>query len=265
MIIEEKRPGGASWWGIAAERARACGWQLLAVVAVVTAVRLTFVGLVVYVVPLYPWTPAVRIVLEALLLACEYGLAMRLLAFGPRFAAVLRVPPRQLGLMALWSSLLSVPVLSELLLALYPVVAFDLYRGPVVLVLLLAAFGGLVTAALPAAVFLEGSGLRASWRLLCGSWATALRLGAVALGAFLAESLVQELYAEAFLGSDSPFLALTVQELVAPVHVLAVLALYATYRRSPAARPAGSLAGPAAEPSAYPPVDAAFGAPGAVR
>ncbi|MFF4338946.1 hypothetical protein ACFY00_03270 [Kitasatospora sp. NPDC001540] len=259
MMIEGARPGGASWWGTVAERARACGWQLLAVVAVLTAVRLVVVELVVYVVPPYPWTRAVHIVLEALLLACEYGLAMRLLALGPLFAAVLRVPPRQLGRMALWSSLLSVPVLAQLLLALYPVVAFDLYRGPVVLVLLLAAFGGLVTAPLPAAVFLEGGGLRASWRLLCGSWVTALRLGAIAFGAFLAESLVQELYAEAFLGSDSPFLALTVQELVAPVHVLAVLALYATYLRSPAARPAVPLAGPSAAPSAYPPVEAAFG------
>ncbi|MFE1319507.1 hypothetical protein [Kitasatospora phosalacinea] len=262
MIIEDKRPGGASWWGIVAERARACGWQLLAV----SAVAEVAVEVATYAVPWDDAERVVRTVLVVLLSACEYGLAMRLLAFGPRSAAVLRVPPRQLGLMTLWSALLSVSVLSELLLALSPATAMDLYRGPQWLpVALLALLGGAVAAPLPAAVFLEDGGLRASWRLLRGGWPTALRLCAIALVGAVAELLIQELYVDVFFASESPFVALVTRALVVPLHFALLLALFATYLRSPAARPAGPLAGPAAEPSAYPPVDAAFGAPGAVR
>ncbi|GLW53586.1 hypothetical protein [Kitasatospora phosalacinea] len=260
MIIEGKRPGGASWWGVVAERARACGWQLLAVVAVSAAVEVT-VEVATYAVPQDDAVRVVRIVLLVLLSACEYGPAMRLLAFGPRSAAVLRVPPRQLGLMALWSALLSVSVLSELLLVFSPEAAFDLYRGPQwPAVVILALLGGAVAAPLPAAVFLEGGGLRASWRLLRGGWPTALRLCAVALCGAVAELLVQELYVDVFFASGSPFLALVTRALVVPLHFALLLALFATYLRSPAARPAVPLDGPPAEQSsAYPPVDAAFG------
>ncbi|MFD7735310.1 hypothetical protein ACFV6F_33620 [Kitasatospora phosalacinea] len=260
MIIEGKRPGGASWWGIVAERARSCGWQLLAVVAV-AAVAEFVVELATYVVPQDETGRVARVVLFALLSACEYGLAMRLLASGPRSAAVLRVPPRQLGLMALWSTLLSVSALSDLLLVLSPDTVLDLYRGPQwLVVMLLALLGGAVAAPLPAAVFLEGGGLRASWRLLRGGWPTALRLCAIALCGAVAELLVQELYVDVFFASDSPFLALATRALVIPLHFALLLALFATYLRSPAARPAAPLDGPpAGQPSAYPPVDAAFG------
>ncbi|GLW67799.1 hypothetical protein Kpho02_00980 [Kitasatospora phosalacinea] len=258
-MIEGTRPGGASWWGTVAERVRACGWPLLLVVTV-SAVVEGAVALAMYAVPQHDAVRVVRTVLLVLLSACEYGLAMRLLAFGPRTAAVLRVTPRQLGLMTTWSVLLSVPVVSELLLILSPATAFGLYRGPqLVPVVLLALLGGAVAAPLPAAVFLEDGGLRASWRLLCSGWATALRLGAIALGGAVADLLLEQLYVDALFASRSVLVALVVRALVVPVHFALPLALFATYLRSPAARPAVPLAGPPVAPSAYPPVDAAFG------
>lgn len=280
MIIEGARPGGASWWGIFAERAVARGPLVLLVAAVGAVLQLAAGVLVAGLVPAFWMLRLLSVAVATLLVSFEYGVALRLLAFRPGLGFALRVPPRQLGLMAGWSVLLSVPTLVDLCAAFRPELYFDLLRGPLRWPLLaLGAFGGVLAAALPAAVFVAGGGLRASWRLLSSGWATALRLCAIALFGCVAGLLVQQWSVEALWRSRSVAAAFAVDALAAPVHLLVLLLLFATYRRSPAAvgpdGPAGgsdgsdggpedgsaggSESGTAGAGSAYPPVDAAFG------
>ncbi|BAJ31836.1 MULTISPECIES: hypothetical protein [Kitasatospora] len=264
MIIEDARPGGASWRGIFAERGRACGWALLGVVAGSAVVDLAVVTVIQDVTPSYQLLQVLLVVVLAVLSAYQTGVAMRLLAFGPRpdWAAVLRVPPRQLGLMALWSVLLSVWQLKQLLWAFQPEWTFELMRGPGRWPLLVAAtLTGALAAPLAAVAFLEGGGVRACWRLLVrGGGATAARLCAIAFGVFVAGQLLQWQYTELFVRGTSRLGLQAFDLLSVPVGLAGTLALFATYRRSPAARPTLPLGGPPAPagPSAYPPVDAAF-------
>ncbi|MFI1518877.1 hypothetical protein [Kitasatospora cineracea] len=280
MIIEGARPGGASWWGIFAERAVARGPLVLLVVAVGAVLQLAAGVVVSGLAPTLWLLRLLSVAVATLLVSFEYGVALRLLAFRPGLGSALRVPPRQLGLMAGWSVLLSVPTLVDLCAAFRPDLYFDLLRGPSRWPLLaLGAFGGALAAALPAAVFVAGGGLRAAWRLLSSGWATALRLCAIALFGWVAGLLVQQWSVEALWRSRSLAAMFAVDALAAPVHLLVLLLLFATYRRSPAAvGPDGSDGGPDGGPggpgggpedgsaggtagagSAYPPVDAAFG------
>ncbi|MGW4693497.1 hypothetical protein ACWEO1_14030 [Kitasatospora cineracea] len=288
MIIEGVRPGGASWWGIFAERAVARGPLVLLVVAVGAVLQLAAGVVVAGLVPAFWLLRLLSVAVATLLVSFEYGVALRLLAFRPGLGSALRVPPRQLGLMAGWSVLLSVPTLVDLCAAFRPDLYFDLLRGPLRWPLLaLGAFGGALAAALPAAVFVAGGGLRTAWRLLSSGWATALRLCAIALFGCVAGLLVQQWSVEALWRSRSLAAMFAVDALAAPVHLLVLLLLFATYRRSPAAvgpdGPDGGPGGPGGGPedgsdggpedgsadgsaggtagagSAYPPVDAAFG------
>ncbi|MEV7216272.1 hypothetical protein AB0O31_24680 [Kitasatospora cineracea] len=277
MIIEGARPGGASWWGVLVERAVARGPLVLLVVAVGAVLQLAAGVVVSGLVPVFWLLRLLSVAVATLLVSFEYGVALRLLAFRPGLGFALRVPLRQFGLMAGWSVLLSVPTLVDLGAAFRPELYFDLLRGPLRWPLLaLGAFGGVLAAALPAAVFVAGGGLRAAWRLLSSGWATALRLCAIALFGCVAGLLVQQWSTEALWRSRSVAAAFAVDALAVPVHLLVLLMLFATYRRSPAAarpdeadgaggsggRPADGGpedGGAAGAGSAYPPVDAAFG------
>ncbi|MFC8716172.1 hypothetical protein [Kitasatospora sp. NPDC057198] len=249
MIIENGRRSGASWWGTVVDRLRARGLRLLAVVAAATAVQLVVLEVLRALSPSYQVGRVLVVVLDTLVLSYEYGVAVRLLASGPGtgWAAVLRVPGRQFGRVALWSVLLSLETLVGLLIVFWPDTFLGTYRGLLGVALVLpTALGGALNAALPTVAFLEDGGVRACWRLLCSGWATAARLCAIALGARLAGAAITSLYSSVFFRGGSRLALDSVNALAAPVGFVTVLLLFATYLRSPAARPTAQAVAPAA-------------------
>ncbi|MFJ5229418.1 hypothetical protein ACIQBJ_05895 [Kitasatospora sp. NPDC088391] len=256
MMFDEVAAPKATWWGIVKERAAACWWQLIVLVLVELLLGAVATVLVYAVAPHdYRVVGVADLLLSLVVTAALAGAKARVLGLGVGPLTALRLPPLRIALMAVLSLLLSAMLLHRLgtLLADGPFLA-DLPvagrwgMGALVVVLAVLALP------LPMAVFLEGRGLGRACRIAFGDWRTALRLLGLALlqfalGAFVPMLAFNTLYRY---GAGVPSIA---SSLVPPVlGYFLLFPVFASYLRSPAARPPA----PPVEPDPYPQVGPAF-------
>ncbi|MFJ1751772.1 hypothetical protein [Kitasatospora sp. NPDC088134] len=256
MMFDEVAAPKATWWGIVKERAAACWWQLIVLVLVELLLGTMATALVYAVAPHdYRVVGVANLLLSLVVSAALAGAKARVLGLGVGPLTALRLPPLRIALMSVLSLPLSVMLVYRLgMLFIDGPFLFDLSTpmtwGLRVLVVVLAMLG----LPLPMTVFLEGRGLGRACRIAFGDWRTALRLLGIALLQFVLVTFVP-MWAFDTLYQYGPDVPLLVNSLLSPVlGYLLLFPVFATYLRSPAARPPASPV----EPDPYPEVGPAF-------